>query len=121
MRYERARIKSDNGEALLLISLDEEGNVYIRTTGDVKLLSNTRQCNKDTLEALQQMVKDYLKDIPIGCVLKYKGGEYVCKKAPSKDECDGCYFFCNGVKCPDVFCSDEDRADRESIIFELSR
>lgn len=119
MKYQRVKITGDNGN-VLHISRGEDGSYYFRTTGDVILKEDSHMISIEVSEMLYDVVNSLEMDIPIGSTLTYHGQEFTCWRAPHDEDCSGCVFE-NARNCPTVACHDDDRADRQNIIFIRKR
>lgn len=117
MKYKRATIASDEGDACMIIAIGEDGSVHVRTTGDIKFKPDSTNVSKDIIEAFKDIVNNRSSDVPLGESITYRGVEYVCVKAQDDDsDCDGCALK-DSKKCVYMICSKEERADRTDIIF----
>ena len=103
-----------NYKSTTLIS-DDNPNVKLR----VVHLKKKGSTNEEIRNLFAEIVDAKNCDIPLGTVIKQDGQEYVCMKA--KDGCEGCAFYFRQMKCPDVYCLGDERADGFDIYFKLKR
>ena len=121
MSYKRATlISEDNPKVTLCIAVKDNGDVFLKVKSGkdssqvVHLAKGST--HEDILYHLSEIVDTYIADAPIGHVCKVDGIEYVVTKAPHG--CDGCAFEHMSRKCPNIFCSGEDRIDGLDVYFK---
>lgn len=121
MSYKRATlISADNSKAMLRIAVADTGDVFLKvmlgkaSSETVHLTKGA--VNEQILDQFSEIVDVYNCDVPIGHTVKVDGISYVCTKAA--DGCDGCAFEHSSRKCPDVYCSGDDRMDGFDVLFK---
>ena len=121
MGYRRATlISKDNPKVTLRIAVKDDGDVFLKVMSGkessevVHLVKETT--HEDILYHLSEVVETYIADAPIGHIVKVDGIEYIVTKSPNG--CDGCAFENVSRKCPDIFCSGDDRTDGFDVYFK---
>lgn len=124
MSYKRATLTDEGNPNLKLrISVGDEGDVYVKVmvgkaSSEIVHLKKG-QTTEQILYYFAEIVEMKNADVPIGSEVEHNGEKFVVTKA--SDGCIGCVFEKVGLKCPDVYCNSDGRADETDIVFKRKR
>ena len=124
MSYKRATLTDERNPNLKLrIAVGDEGDVFVKVmvgkaSSEIVHLKKG-QTTEQILDYFAEIVEMKNADVPIGSEVEHNGEKFVVTKA--SDGCIGCVFEKVGLKCPDVYCNGDDRADGTDIVFKRKR